>query len=593
MGAGPEARREPAGQNVFMAGRTSTRLAPIASGAVVGLIGLATAIAAANSPLPRAPQGLVVAADLAVGWTFALVGAVLWLRYASSRIGALTVLVGLASFLADIRWFGTDLAWTAGSVLTDAHLIALAWVLLAFPTGRLAAREAKMVSGIAGYFFVLAIAGHLFEDPLPGCAVCPDNLLLIRSDPQLSDLIWGVGQVINLVLVGVLVWLVVSKWRAASPVARRALAPVMWALWPIGAALGAAFLEQLVGFGTAGATAVLVAERLALLVFPIGLLFGMLRTRLDRARIGDLALRVGEVLGSVELETTIGEALGDPSARLGFWGLDGVGLIDVRGRRLRVDGDLRTISIPSADGEEIGMILCDPAVDDGLGEAVAATASLALRNESLRAELRRKLLEVEESRGRIAEAAVTERRKIERDLHDGAQQSLLALGASLGSIRGRVDGSAAAMLDEAIGDLRSIVEELRELARGVHPAILTERGLAPALETLAERAPLPVSVRVTGPRCRPASEAAVYFLVAEAITNASRHADATAVDVSVEVVDGWMRVNVSDDGRGGADPVAGSGIAGLQDRLAALGGSLTLNSPAGGGTVLLGAIPCE
>ena len=572
--------------------RTQARLLPITAGVGVGILGLATALAAGSSSIPGAPQPLVIGADLAVGWAFALVGVVLWLRYPDTRVGALTVFVGFASFLADIRWFGTDVTWTAGSVLVDAHLVALAWVLLAFPTGRLTSGESVFVSGLAMYYVVLSVAGHLFEDPALGCAECPENLLLVRSDPELSDVIWGAGQVINLAFVIALVWMVVHKWRSASAVSRRALSPVMWSLWPIGGAIAAAFLEQLVGFGASGATAVLVAERLALVMFPIGLGVGLLRTRLDQARISDLAVRIEGVVGSAELESTIGEALGDPTTKVGFWTSDRRGLIDRSGRPLEVDTGRRQVPIPAGDGEEIGVILCDVGVDGALAEAVAATASLALRNESLRAELRRRLLEVEESRGRIAEAAVTERRRIERDLHDGAQQSLLALGASLGSIRSHADARLGSMLDDAIADLRAIVDELREFARGVHPAILSERGLAPALEALAERASIPVAVGVTGPRCRPSAEAAAYFLVAEAITNATRHAGASAVDVVVEVDDGRMHVRVSDDGSGGANPASGTGIVGLQDRLAALGGTLTLQSPDGGGTVLEGVIPC-
>ena len=391
-----------------MSSRNPARLLPIAAGAGVGLLGLATVIAGAGSSLPGAPHALVLAADLSVGWAFALIGVVLWLRYPSSRIGALTVLVGFASFLADIRWFGTDVSWTAGSVLVDAHLVALAWVLLAFPTGRLTPGETGFFSGLAGYYILLSIAGHLYEEPLPGCADCPQNLLLVRPDAELADLIWGVGQVVNLAFVAALVWLIVHKWRTASVVARRALGPVMWALWPIGAALVAAFVEPLVGFPSWGSTSVLVAERLALVVFPVGLGLGMLRARLDQARVGDLALRVEEMTGSGELEATIGEALGDPTARLGFWGPDGHALIDVGGRPLDVDSTWRQVPIPTPDGREIGVIACDPAVDGDLADAVAATASLALRNESLRAELRRRLLEAEESRGRIAEAAVTE-----------------------------------------------------------------------------------------------------------------------------------------------------------------------------------------
>ena len=195
-----------------MSARTPARGMPIAAGAGVGLLGLATAIAGAGSPLPGSPEGLVLAADLAVGWAFALIGVMLWLRYPDSRIGALTVLVGFASFLADVRWFGTDFSWTAGSVLVDAHLVALAWVLLAFPTGRLTRGETAFVSGLAAYYTLLSIGGHLFEAPILGCANCPENLLLVRSDPDLAAMIWGVGQVINLAFVGALVWFIVRKW---------------------------------------------------------------------------------------------------------------------------------------------------------------------------------------------------------------------------------------------------------------------------------------------------------------------------------------------------------------------------------------------
>ena len=149
------------------------------------------------------------------------------------------------------------------------------------------------------------------------------------------------------------------------------------------------------------------------------------------------------------------------------------------------------------------------------------------------------------------------------------------------------------MLGEAIDDLRSIIDDLRELARGVHPAILTERGLGPALEALAERSAVPVSLNVTGQRCRSATEAAGYFFVAEALANAARHAGAEEVEVTVAVADGELRVRVADDGGGGVETGSGTGITGLQDRLAALGGAFTIHSPPGGGTVLEGVIPCE
>lgn len=243
-------------------------------------------------------------------------------------------------------------------------------------------------------------------------------------------------------------------------------------------------------------------------------------------------------------------------------------------------------------GSVIGYILHDPAVDPALSSAVAAAASLAIRNERLRAELRRRIIEVEMSRERIAEAAFTERRRIERDLHDGAQQGLLALGASLGAIRTRSEGDVVDMVDEAIRDLRSTLDDLRALARGVHPALLTDRGLAAAIRALAERAPVPVEADVVEGRFRESVEAAAYFFVAECAANAFRHAAATHVGVSVSVEGDALRVEVSDDGIGGADPAGGSGLQGLVDRVDALGGSVRLSSPPGGGSTVTAVLPC-
>lgn len=557
------------------------------------ILGLATAWAAWGSTLPGAPSTAVVVADVLAGWSFAVVGAALWTRYRSKWIGGLALAVGLAIFLPDIRWFDGSAAWTFGSMLSDVHLILLAWLVLAFPDGRLDRTERLYVTAIGVYFVVLAVLGHLFQDPFPGCEECPPSFLLIRVDAELNDLIWGVGQVLNLVIVGLLVALIVRKRNSSSPAARRALSPVIWALWPIALALVLAFLEPLVASGDAGAQAVLIIERVALIAFPAALVIGVVRSRLDRARVGDFALALEDAITSTELEARIGEALGDPTARLVFLRDGGEGLIDVRGRSIEIGSDRSKAVIQTSDGEDLGAIVYDPAVDEALAASVSAAATLAVRNESLRAELRRHLLEVERSRERIAEAAIEERQRIERDLHDGAQQGLLALGASLSSIRGKADGELGGLLDEAIDDLRMTVESLRDLARGVHPPILTDRGLAPAIETLAERAPFPVDLEVSSERFRPAAEAAAYFLVAEALANTARHANATSVAVETSFAEGWLTVEISDDGNGGADPRGGTGLQGLKDRFEALGGELQIVSPTGGGTTLKAKLPCE
>jgi PAS domain S-box-containing protein len=204
--------------------------------------------------------------------------------------------------------------------------------------------------------------------------------------------------------------------------------------------------------------------------------------------------------------------------------------------------------------------------------------------------------ELRRSRARLVEAADAARRKLERDLHDGAQQRLIALGLDLQVIRStlaRDPEAAAEMLATAISDLGEATDELRELARGIHPAMLTERGLGPALAALARRSPIPARVEIHADGRHPAAvEATAYFVVSEALANAAKHSGASAVEVAVLRYDGTLVVAVTDDGAGGARPGKGSGLSGLIDRVAALDGSLIVRSPSGGGTRIEAVIPC-
>jgi signal transduction histidine kinase len=221
--------------------------------------------------------------------------------------------------------------------------------------------------------------------------------------------------------------------------------------------------------------------------------------------------------------------------------------------------------------------------------------AVAVENVRLDAELQARLDELRESRARIVEAGYAERRRVERDLHDGAQQRLVALALELQMVRSRMEsdpGAAAGMLEDAAGELAAATQELRELARGIHPALLSDRGLVAALDALAQRAPLPVTVEAEhGERPNEAVEAAAYFVVSEALTNVSRHAGARSAEVRVARRDGWLDVEVRDDGAGGADVGAGSGLRGLGDRVGALGGTLEIDSPPGGGTRLRVRLP--
>jgi signal transduction histidine kinase len=222
---------------------------------------------------------------------------------------------------------------------------------------------------------------------------------------------------------------------------------------------------------------------------------------------------------------------------------------------------------------------------------------VAEENVRLDAELQARLDELRESRARIVEAGYAERRRVERDLHDGAQQRLVALALELQMVRSRMEsdpGVAAGMLEEAAGELAAATQELRELARGIHPALLSDRGLVAALEALAQRAPLPVTVEAEdGERPTDAVEAAAYFVVSEALTNVTRHAGARSAEVRVARRDGWLDVEVRDDGSGGADVGSGSGLRGLADRVGALGGTLAIESPPGGGTALRVSLPAD
>jgi signal transduction histidine kinase len=244
------------------------------------------------------------------------------------------------------------------------------------------------------------------------------------------------------------------------------------------------------------------------------------------------------------------------------------------------------------------LLVSDPALteaDPGLVAAVGSVAGLALENSRLTAEVRAQLEDVRASRARIVEAGDAERRRVERDLHDGAQQRLVTLAVRLqlgrDALGDEADPATARLLDAASAELDNALAQLRELARGIHPAILAEAGLGPAIRSLAERSAVPVRVTASDERSPTRVETAAYYVVAEALTNVVRYAAASEATVSVERSDGVLLVRVADDGVGGADPERGSGLRGLEDRVAAVGGTLTVTSPPHAGTTILAEFP--
>jgi signal transduction histidine kinase len=244
------------------------------------------------------------------------------------------------------------------------------------------------------------------------------------------------------------------------------------------------------------------------------------------------------------------------------------------------------------------MLMHDPALLDEpeLLAAVTAAVGMALDNARLQAELRARLDELQGSRARILEAGQQERQRLERNLHDGAQQRLIALSLELGVLEAEsdVDSEARVRLDRARSEIAASLEELRDVARGLHPAVVSGHGLAVALESLAARAPLPVrlTVAVEG-RMPEAVEIAAYYVVSESLANVAKHSNASGATVDVRRAGGQAVIVVIDDGIGGADTELGSGLRGLADRVEALGGRLRMWSPRDGGTRLRAEIPCE
>jgi signal transduction histidine kinase len=323
---------------------------------------------------------------------------------------------------------------------------------------------------------------------------------------------------------------------------------------------------------------------------------GLVRARLARAAVADLAVELGRGVPLGGLRDALARALRDPTLVLAFSAPAGEGYVGPDGAPLEVPESSsaeRGVARLERDGELLAVLVYDPAIereDPGRVAAVASVARLALENERLAAQVRAQLEEVRASRSRIVDAADAERRRIERDLHDGAQQRLVALAMRLDQARATSAG-ASELIDQTSVELLAAIREVRDLARGVHPPILTDAGLGAAIEALAERTPFPVEIAATDERFAPEVEAAAYFVVAEGLTNIARYADAKAARVEVRTADGRLLVRVSDDGRGGADPAGGTGLRGLEDRLAAVGGELRVTSEPGSGTTLLATLP--
>jgi signal transduction histidine kinase len=405
----------------------------------------------------------------------------------------------------------------------------------------------------------------------------------------------------SMVLAGVFI---VRRWFLASNAARRYLGPVLaggaataaaglaHAFYPLGM-LG--FIPQLPEEPT---VALNWAFNVVRILVPIGMLIGILRQRATRAAVAGAMTRLGATSTTLTLQDSLREALGDPGLRVQTWDRSAGGYRDHDGA-LVVPGSSEpgasVATVDAADGTPLARLVHDPALDDdpGLVAAGVALTRLVVDNARLSEEVTRQLAEVRASRARIVEAGDAERRRIERDLHDGVQQRLVALGLGLrrAATRSTSDPGAGEALERGADEALAVVEDVRELARGIHPAILSEAGLGSALRALADRSPVPVELdlQVDG-RGSATAVATAYYVASEALANVAKHAAATTAWLRACDADDTLRVEVEDDGRGGADP-AGAGIRGLDDRVSAIGGTFATGERAGGGTVVTAVIP--
>ncbi|GAA0919624.1 sensor histidine kinase [Nonomuraea longicatena] len=444
----------------------------------------------------------------------------------------------------------------------------LGHLVLAFPSGRLRTLPARVTAAL-GYLCVAVFA-------------LADGTAAVGAG----------GAALVLVGLAVLV-LQAGRLRRGSAAERRALLPVLAAAVAASALFVVWKPMTIAGLGTPPLT---VAVHLALAAVPVAYLWGLLRRRIDRGAVADLVVRLGDRDRPAALQPALAAVLHDPALRVGYWTSGGY-----------VDADGRPFHPPDAPGQVLTRVDRDGPLavlahdrvllaDPELIEAACAAAALALANARLTAELRARLRQLADSRAQVLRAAEAERRRLERDLHDGVQQRLLSIPLTLGLAEASLSSRperVAPLIGEAKSTTLAVLAEVRALTQGLHPPVLTERGLRGAVRELAAVAPVPLELGLEGADGLPADvETTAYYVVAEALANLAKHAGATRGRVVVRRDGATVAVEVEDDGRGGADLAGGSGLSGLAERVGDGGGRLSVHSPPGGGTRIRAELPC-
>jgi signal transduction histidine kinase len=558
--------------------------------AAVAFCVLTAVLAAANADLYQPALRVLLVWWITLPYIFA--GMVAWRRRPDSAFGPLMILAGFITQLSMLQWTSLPLPNTIGQ-LCDL-LVAAVWlhIFLAYPTGRLAGGAERVVV-VVGYVaalglqvVILALGG--FDDK---------HLLSVVKRPHAAEAVENVQLLVlsALALIGVgLLW---GRWRSLPRWQRRRPAQILIECFGLSLVMLAALLVagafqlpgfeviRLVTFGVAG-------------LAPLAFLAGLLDARLAKAGVGELLVQL-RTDPTPDLQALLAQALRDPTLSLIYWLPQYGSWADQDGnpRSLPASDSGRRVTFVKQNGEQIAALIYDAALGEEpeLVEAVSAAAGIALENGRLEAELKARLQELQGSRSRVVEAQQNERRRLERNLHDGAQQRLVALALELGVLAEKANNDPATQdrLKRARGEVAESLDELRDIARGLHPAVVSGHGLAIALESLAAATPLEVHLKTDGlPRLPEQLEVAAYYVVSESLTNAAKHAQADTVTVEVGVTTDTLIVEIVDDGIGGADSERGTGLRGLADRIEALNGHLRVWSSVGKGTRVRAEIPC-
>ncbi|MDQ3734047.1 MAG: sensor histidine kinase [Actinomycetota bacterium] len=583
---------------------------------VSGIAAFAFAIVTALVGLGQGAPLRFLLLDTLLGLIFVAAGMLAWRRRPDVRTGAALTLCAGLWFLSSYGPSGIAALSALGFAFERYYDLVLAYLVLTFPDRRLDRHSRLVLVVLAASMVVRSFARLLIYDPPAfdpvGCSGCPSNPFAVLSpDAALLMSIEAVTGALIVPAYVLIVALVIRRWRSAPSRARRILKPVLLAggVAALAAAYqnanllsGVVFDRPLIAFSD---TWIEIEAWLlfgARVLIPVGFVAGVFLLRAAHGPAARLAVEIGTDRERPErIESALRQALADPTIEVAHWDADDDRWTDEDGKPVppprEVDG--RSVLLLERHGSPVAAVIHDAVLleDPGLLASVGAVLRLSIDNARLTAQVQRQLAEVHASRARILEAADEERRGIERDLHDGAQHRLLGISIGLQDVRAQAASVGAPevvlnRLDSVAVELREAMREMRELARGIHPAVLTNEGLEPAVRTLARRCTVPVELDIAlNGRLPAAVETAAYYVVAEGLTNVARHSRATRSHVQLALEDGFLVVEVSDDGSGGASPDKGSGLRGLSDRVAALEGVFTVTSRGTGGTCLRAEIP--